>query len=457
MKILTIIMGSMMLAASPVAIAAGPYEKVAADSATHASADTKSKQADDFKFRLGGYGEMTARWMDYGKNRWFLPNGNTRINHAEIAIPRFVIAMDYKFNSKWQLGAEVEFESGGTGVTYEIEEGTGSENGEYETEIEKGGEVALEQFHITRFIVPQINVRVGHLILPVGLTNTHHEPTNFFTAMRPEGDTKIMPSTWHETGLEIFGTLGRNAYTFDYQAMIVAGANAAGFDKYNWMKKSKQNFFEADNFTSPAYVLRLDWRGIEGLRLGGSFYYCPDAGANDDKLKTFGSYGKIPVSVVSFDGQYVGRYFSARANFTQGHLSKADNVSFVIRNIGKSSPYNRTPTVAKRALTWHAEVGLNLRNIFKHVKHFPAVTPFVHYNYYNSQEAGQKATSDMDDRCQVSLWSFGANWNVLPNLVVKANYTTRQIGTHKIFGTGRFNSENELAIGVAYVGWFFKK
>lgn len=113
--------------------------------------------------------------------------------------------------------------------------------------------------------------------------------------------------------------------------------------------------------------------------------------------------------------------------------------------------------MAKRALTWHAEVGLNLRNIFKHVKHFPAVTPFVHYNYYNSQEAGQKAASDMDDRCQVSLWSFGANWNVLPNLVVKANYTTRQIGTHKIFGTGRFNSENELAIGVAYVGWFFKK
>ena len=59
-----------------------------------------------------------------------------------------------------------------------------SENGEYETEMEKGGEVALEQLHITRLIHPVFNVRAGHLILPVGLTNAHHEPSTF-SAHRP--------------------------------------------------------------------------------------------------------------------------------------------------------------------------------------------------------------------------------------------------------------------------------
>jgi len=39
-------------------------------------------------------------------------------------------------------------------------------NGEYETEMEKGGEVALEQFHITRLIHSAFNVRAGHLIVP---------------------------------------------------------------------------------------------------------------------------------------------------------------------------------------------------------------------------------------------------------------------------------------------------
>lgn len=94
-----------------------------------------------------------------------------------------MLALDYKFTPKWILGAEIEFESGGVGTAYEIEN---SENGEYETEVEKGGEVALEQFHITRLIHPAFNVRAGHVILPVGLTNSHHEPINFLELQDPK-------------------------------------------------------------------------------------------------------------------------------------------------------------------------------------------------------------------------------------------------------------------------------
>jgi len=63
----------------------------------------------------------------------------------------------------------------------------------------------------------------------------------------------------------------------------------------------------------------------------------------------------------------------------------------------------------------------------------------------------------MDDRSQVSMWTLGLNWRPLPNLVVKADYTTRQIGTSEIFGKGQYNSENEFGLCVAYTGWFFKK
>lgn len=55
------------------------------------------------------------------------------------------------------------------------------------------------------------------------------------------------------------------------------------------------------------------------------------------------------------------------------------------------------------------------------------------------------------------MWTAGLNWYALPNLVVKADYSTRQIGTSKVFGTGKYNSENEFSIGIAYVGWFIKK
>ena len=81
------------------------------------------------KLRFGGYGEMLASWKNYGLNRWGGAKGKSEVNHAEISIPRFVLAFDYKFNPKWILGAEIEFEAGGTGMAMEIETGSGSENG----------------------------------------------------------------------------------------------------------------------------------------------------------------------------------------------------------------------------------------------------------------------------------------------------------------------------------------
>ena len=193
---------------------------------------------------------MLANFKDYGINRFYGgSDGNTKKHRNTISIPRFVLALDYKFNSQWVLGAEIEFEAGGTGSAYELEN---TENGEYETEVEKGGEVAIEQFHLTRLIHPAFNVRAGHLIVPVGLTNAHHEPIHFFGTSRPEGETTILPSTWHETGISFFGTWGRGYGRFDYEAQVVAGLNANGVDRNTWVAGGKQGICEVDNCTAPA-------------------------------------------------------------------------------------------------------------------------------------------------------------------------------------------------------------
>ena len=129
--------------------------------------------------------------MDYGLNRFTGTGvGNTKEHRSNISIPRFVLAFDYKFTSKWILGAEIEFESGGTGMATELEP---SENNEYETEMEKAGEVALEQFHITRLIHPAFNIRAGHMVVPIGLTNAHHEPINFFGTRGPRAKPPSSP------------------------------------------------------------------------------------------------------------------------------------------------------------------------------------------------------------------------------------------------------------------------
>ncbi|WP_308596775.1 hypothetical protein [uncultured Parabacteroides sp.] len=404
------------------------------------------------KFRFGGYGEAVASFKDYGINRFYGGHlGNKKDHRNTISIPRFVAAFDYKFNSKWILGAEIEFEAGGVGTAYEIEN---SENGEYETEVEKGGEVALEQFHITRLIHPAFNIRAGHIIVPVGLTNSHHEPINFFGTYRPEGETTILPSTWHDNGLEIFGTFGRGYTTFSYQALVVSGLNANGFDRNTWIAGGKQGIFEEDNFTSPGYAFRLDYKGVPGLRAGASFYYCANTGANSDKLTEYPLH-KIPVRIYTADAQYKNKYVTARTNFVWGNLSNAEYVSSVNTKLSNKSPYTRVVPVAKRAVSYAGEIGVNVSAFFNNPK-VPVIYPFARYEYYNPQEEGE-GMQVMELRNKVSMWTVGLNWFALPNLVVKADYMTRQIGTGKMFGTGPYNSENEFSIGIAYVGWFLSK
>ena len=404
------------------------------------------------KFRFGGYGEAVASFKDYGIIRFYGGHlGNKKDHRNTISIPRFVAAFDYKFNSKWILGAEIEFEAGGVGTAYEIEN---SENGEYETEVEKGGEVALEQFHITRLIHPAFNIRAGHIIVPVGLTNSHHEPINFFGTYRPEGETTILPSTWHDNGLEIFGTFGRGYTTFSYQALVVSGLNANGFDRNTWIAGGKQGIFEEDNFTSPGYAFRLDYKGVPGLRAGASFYYCANTGANSDKLTEYPLH-KIPVRIYTADAQYKNKYVTARTNFVWGNLSNAEYVSSVNTKLSNKSPYTRVVPVAKRAVSYAGEIGVNVSAFFNNPK-VPVIYPFARYEYYNPQEEGE-GMQVMELRNKVSMWTVGLNWFALPNLVVKADYMTRQIGTGKMFGTGPYNSENEFSIGIAYVGWFLSK
>lgn len=399
------------------------------------------------KFRVGGYGEMVATFKKYGTNRFYGgAEGNSKEHRNTIGIPRFVLAGDYKFTDKWILGAEIEFESGGVGTAYELEN---TENGEYETEVERGGEVAIEQFHITRLIDRAFNVRAGHIVLPVGQNNAHHEPLNFFGTVRPEGETTILPNTWHETGVEFFGTFGKKYATFDYQLMVVNGLNANGFDRNKWAAGGKQGIFEEENFTSPAYVARIDWRGVKGLRLGAAFYYCANVGDNSDKSQTYDGLGKLPVRIYNIDGQYKNKYVEARANCVWGNLTNSQVLSSKNTKLSSKSPYSRLTPVAHKAVAFGGELGFNIQGFVNDAR-CPKVIPFGRFEYYNPQE-DVLAPYSPEERLKTSMWVVGANWRILPELVVKADYTSRTIGG------GKYNKENEFAIALAWAGWLWKK
>lgn len=434
MKKLTNLLAITLLTSCATAFAQSEETSTAVEESAQIHADGYNK------FRFGGYGEMAASYLDYGPNR-ITPTGSAKENRGTISIPRFVLAFDYKFSSSWILGAEIEFEYGGTGSAREMEWRT--ENGEYETEIEKGGEVALEQFHITKLIHKSFNIRAGHLILPVGLTNAHHEPINFFGVYRPEGETTILSSTWHENGISFFGTIGK----FDYEAMLVAGLDPLGFSRENWVASGKQGMFEIDCFTSPAVVARLNYTPLKELRIGASMYYNRTAknASKPSKLTDL----QADVNIFTFDAQYKNRNLIARANAVYGNLSDSYLLNRRISQMSSSTGYKRT-TVAKNAVSYAGEIGYNVVSLFNKSEKTPRVFPFVRYEYYNTMESVADGIT-ADARFKVSAFTAGVNYYALPNLVVKADYTNRSIGS------GKYNSENMVSVGLAYIGWFLSK
>ena len=165
------------------------------------AADSVMSHADGSRLSIGGYGEVcySRNFFSDHVSRYSQPEEHRNDpSHGKFDLPHAVIYLGYDFGKGWTFGTEIEFEHGGNGLAFEKED---EEGGEWEQEVEKGGEVELEQFWLQKSFSNVVNLRFGHIVVPVGLTNAHHEPTNFFTVYRPEGESTIMPSTWHQTGV----------------------------------------------------------------------------------------------------------------------------------------------------------------------------------------------------------------------------------------------------------------
>ena len=206
------------------------------------------------RLTVGGYGEVALTRNFYSDNvyRYSHPGDyKDDPGHGRFDIPHAVIYLGFDFGKGWTIQTEIEFEHLGTGSSVEKEF---TEAGEWETEIEKGGEVALEQFWIQKSFVPQFNVRIGHLVVPVGALHNAHELLNYFTVYRPEGEYTILPSTWHDTGISLWGRAG----DWRYEALVVAGMNAFMYDRDHFIKNGASSPFEFKVANNLGFAARID-------------------------------------------------------------------------------------------------------------------------------------------------------------------------------------------------------
>lgn len=399
------------------------------------------------RLHIGGYGEVALSRNFYSDNVYRYKNPSDYTDdpsHGRFDIPHAVIYLSYDFGKGWLLSTEIEFEHGGSGSAVEKE---WDEGGEWETETEKGGEVELEQFWIQKTIFKELNIRVGHIVVPVGLTNAYHEPLNFFTVYRPEGENTILPCTWHDTGISIWGRSG----DFRYEVQLIAGLDAYNFDRDGWIADGANSAFEFKVANKYGFVARVDNYTVPGLRIGLSGYYgksMHNTYPHDSEGETSVSKNvKGRVAIGSIDFSYQGHNWIVRGSADYGYLSDAKKISELKNSAsaGTSNPYSGS-IVGKNAVAIGAEAGWDLFSQISKLRNLKQkLYLFGRYDYYNSYiPASDQYSYNYTRR---NCMTFGINYMPLPQIVVKADYSKR-------FLRSGYNNEPSINLGIAYQGFF---
>ena len=405
--------------------------------------DSVMNHAKGNRLSVGGYGEIA-----YGRNfysdhvsRYSQPEQHKDDpSHGRFDLPHVVVYMGYDFGRGWSLGTEIEFEHGGNGLAYEKED---EEGGEWEQETEKGGEVELEQFWLQKTFSRAANLRFGHIVVPVGLNNARHEPLNFFTVYRPEGENTILPSTWHQTGVSFFGRSGK----LRYEAQLLAGLNADHFTNTGWIHKGHKSPMEYDVANKYGAAARLDYYALPGLRIGLSGYYGQSIGnsyprnANgvDDEYK-----GTVAIGAIDFT--FNRNNWIVRGQADYGYLGDAEQLKYVYNRVNKKSPFHHSAFVSKNAYAMGIEAGYNVFSQIDRMRQEDRkLYVFGRYEAYNPYASDTKGTAY--DYTAVKRMAVGLNYFPVPEIAIKAEFSNR-------FLKDIYNDEPSVNIGVTYEGFF---
>ena len=411
------------------------------------------------RFTIGGYGEITAKhcfysnnYLRYGKN----PERFANDHYGEFDLPHVVIYMGYDFGHGWSVGTEIEFEHGGTESAIEIEE---EEGGEYESEIERGGEVALEQFWLQKAFNRYAIIRAGMQVIPVGGLNAHHESTEYFGVYRNESDFTIIPSTWHEVALTFMGST-KNGW--HYQAMFLPGLDSDRFNRKNWIKPGAGSPYEFKIANVFAGAARVDYTGVKGLRLSLSGY-CGNSfrntlsKSNAELDESAYKDVKGTVSIGAFDFQYKDYGLILRGSFTYGHLSDAAAITQYNIAMRKGSVSSKQ-WVASDVLAAGIEAGYDFFSLNHKLKEKKqSFYLFARYDYYDSMFRYDGKPTDMYSWCGRHRAAVGINYFPIKQIGVKAefSYGILKQGTRADGTRGKlYNDEPQIAVGIVYAGFY---
>lgn len=371
---------------------------VAAEESEHGMGPAASKvYRTERGLSIGGYGEVlyqnvSGEEMEEHEEALSEEEEEEEGDGDQLDLLRAVLYFGYKWNDRWLLNAEIEYEHAGE-------------------------EVSVEFAYLDYLWRPQANLRAGLLLVPMGFLNELHEPTTFLGAQRPAVERVILPTTWRENGFGLFGDAG----PFTYRTYLLNGFDASGFSE-GGLGGGRQGGAEAkaEDF---AWVGRLDYKGLPGLLLGGSAYF----GNAGQGLET--EEGKsVDAGTTIFEGHVEWRWrgLELRALAVQAEV---DDVADLNRALGLSGD----ESVGEKLTGHYVEAGYDLLAGRSGER---SLIPYGRWERYNTQDevpAGWSA----DPAHDVEVLTLGVEYKPFDQIVLKLDHENvdNEAGT----GRDRFN------------------
>jgi hypothetical protein len=334
---------------------------------------------------IGGYGEVRLRTFH---------NTDDDDQNDVFDALRAVLYVGYKFNENWVVNSEFEFEHAGDGG---------------------GGSVSVEFLTVDYLFREEVNARVGLLLIPMGFINEIHEPTFFFGAERPEVERQILPSTWRENGVGIFGRL---ADRIEYRAYVINGFEGSDFSSSGLRGgRQKGSRALANDF---AFVARADVDVAPGLVVGGSVY-TGQSGQEDDFTIDPGGPGEVTqdlpdalTTIYELHAQYKAYGLSLRALWTEAFIDEAGALS---RVLGKAA----NASIAQHMRGWYAEAAYDILPLFVKETRM-SLEPYFRYENYDTQRDVSNLGYMRDKSKEIDLYTAGLQFKPIPQVVMKLDY-----------------------------------
>jgi len=330
---------------------------------------------------LGGYGEINY-------NSRTIADDATADSTPKIDLRRFVIFLGHKYSEDLHFYSELE-----------VEHAVASS--------EDKGEVELEQAFIDYRLGDSANLKTGLFLIPLGILNETHEPPTYYGVERNFVETLIIPSTWREGGIGIYGEAAQG---LRYDLGVTTGFDAGKIDNPNAGIASAHQELQFANASDLSVYGALNYLGLPGLRLGGGVFTgnTGQDGASNPLLRGVSAR----LTLWDLHGQYRAGNLELQAVYARGTLGDADKVAAAL--IAASG--DPTLIAPKMFYGWYGQIAYH---VWK--KNDADVAPFIRYERYNTQEkiAEGYTANPLDDE---TVTTVGANVNIHPQVVFKVDY-----------------------------------